>query len=390
MSERTRDVVKVIEKENVRFDTSGLLHFLSTESIKTKHLNDFDSIEGAVKLLNSMIYYEYHNQPTIESSFTTLYGQLDDRFALENAFEWIETYNDVMISNGYDDELLVHSCLTKSCAVESVREMYNDNNILVEKYQTFKRELSLRKIHDIDDDTSSYNCISVNSDEIVKECSKDYLDVYYEYMRNYTGSSIWNYLVPPEIRDITVSGSMSYRNGDFYTELNSIFRSGDDLTSSILKRNLNHFINVCRLMIFPASLSEELVVYRRDNYMEKTDNIKTSGFYSCSLSFDRVRDYNNTIPTGRIVRIRIPSGQRFLIVNSFRSGENEIVLMPSTYMRKISCIGNRSRMGNIMFCDYVVQRTYEMNRVIRNSLMLPIVRTIHKREIIKHIVKDIQ
>jgi len=34
-----------------------------------------------------------------------------------------------------------------------------------------------------------------------------------------------------------------------------------------------------------------------------------------------------------MIKIKIPSGQKFLVVNSFSEYDNEIILMPSTFLR---------------------------------------------------------
>jgi len=365
------DIIRIIEKKHVKFDIKWLLKYLQSE-VKRRHLNDFDSIQDKVTLLNSILYYEYHHGLDADVDFPQLNDQLDDRLALENSYKWIETYNDTMRSNGFfGDNLLQHFCLTKTCVEDSIREMYRNRNEIVERFKQFKRELKRRKIYNIDAngngrDNDEFSCITLDSDQISKKCSKEYLDVYYSYMGKYRISPIWNYLVPNKIRKIITNASSEYMSGDLYREINMVFRRDDDLTNTIRLDDADGFLDVCRLMVFPASLSEDIVVYRRDDYMDSSETVRTKGFYSCSISFQRVRAWNQK---KRIMKIRIPAGQKFLTVGSFMHREYEIILMPSTLIKKVECIEYPNESSNNLFCDYVVESTYKMDNSVRNALM---------------------
>lgn len=389
MDTETKAIIKIIEKNHVHFDKSWLIRYLKYESNR-RHLNDFDSIQDKVTLLNTIMYYEYYDGLETDVDFAHFNNQLDDRIALENSYKWVETYNTIMITYGLSgDNLLEHSCFTQTCVEDSIREMYKNKNDIVQRFKQFKRELYRRKIYDINnsgngEDNDEFSCITLDSDHISKKCSKEYLDTYYSYMGKDRYSSIWNYLVPEEIRAIITDASSDYMNGNLYTEINEVFRSEDDLTSQIGRNYINGFLKVCRLMVFPASLSEDIVVYRRDGFMDSSETVKTKGFYSCSISFDRVRGWGNQ---RRIMKIRIPAGQKFLTIGSFMNRNYEIILMPSTLFKRVECIEYPNDSGKNLFCDYVVESTYTMDKAVRNALMM--YNTHDKRSMVRDVLFDV-
>jgi len=220
-----------------------------------------------------------------------------------------------------------------------------------------------------------------------------YLDLYRVYLYDYIpGYPLWNNLIPSEIRSIITDGSLSYRSYNIfptvyrhYDELNKIFRSkSEKIVKNKIKKldnYVHHFINICKMMIFPVSLSYDLFVYRYEKSYEIDEYITTSEFYSCSLSFDRVRTYNDIPDAGRMIKIKIPRGQKFLVVNSFSEYDNEIILMPSTFLR----INGYEKIESRLLFEYVVERTYEMDVNIIKLLM-----QMESKTILKIIVNDVK
>lgn len=389
MEDKVNKVLEVIQKNYSSFDTEGLIFFLSAEKMRSQHLNDFNSIEGAVKLLNSIIYYEYSKKISSgkresRDLFSKLAGELDDRFALENSYEWVETYNNIMDSNGTGEDKVNHSCLVKNCVNDAIIKMTENRELLIEKYYNFIQDLRDKKIHDLY--TDSENCIRKRSSDIKKDCSNEYLSTYYDHMANYTSSPLWNYLIPKDIRTHLTDGYTSYRDDSVTEKLNNYFRDNENDPMDIPKDDLSDYIKILRLLVFEVSLSEDLVVYRGDAHIEFTPEITTRGFYSCDLTYERARDYvtSSMDERGRIIRIRIPAGQKFLTVYG-RRRSHEIVLLPSTKIRtETTC----KRGSGIYFCDYFVKSTHRIDDNLKNRLITELSGGNNKRRLIRDIVNN--
>ena len=362
---------------------------MKDQMLKIK-INKFESIEQ-MNLLN-YIFSDDSDSKTSENE------HLYDSFAVENSCKWIKTYNDFMNKLGIQNDDFQKSFIME----EQIKD----------KYKYFKKEFYNEKKHSKNRDF--FNIRDKNYMEKTKSMFKDkkfmkkliiknnmkkikiiecYLDLYRGYLYNYIpGYPLWNNLIPSEIRSIITDGSLSYRSyNDFptvyrhYDELNKIFRSkSEKIVKNKIKKldnYVHHFINICKMMIFPVSLSYDLFVYRYEKSYEIDEYITTSEFYSCSLSFDRVRRYNDIPDSGRMIKIKIPSGQKFLIVNSFSEYDNEIILMPSTFLR----INGYEKIESSLLFEYVVERTYEMDVNIIKLLM-----QMESKTILKIIVNDVK
>ena len=376
MRKRTDDVIKIIEKDNVIFDTNGIVNFLLKENMENKHFNDFESVEQSVKVLNTIVFFEHYKNEE-KTSFNDLLTQLDDRFAVENSYRWVKRYNDIMKSINKRHRQIEHSVFVKFNKKRANKLKFEEK-----KYISFWKKLQ----DEIDLTSDKYICNKSGGYE-QKDCYKDYVKI---HNSNYSTTPIWEKTVPKEIHQIFVEGSESYR--EIFEEINQIFRGEKIINDETDEITISKSINVCKMMIFPTSLSEDLTVYRRDEHAEMNESITTSGFYSCSLSFDRVRTYNNLSGTGRILKIKIPSGQKFLIVNSFRKQEKEIVLMPSTLLSMNNSMGIPCRQINesseIVFCEYVVEQTYQMEENLGNALFNSKFSNL-KKELLKLVLKDV-
>ena len=370
MRKRTDDVIKIIEKDNVIFDTNGIVNFLLKENMENKHFNDFESVEQAVKVLNTIVFFEHYKNEE-KTNANDLLTQLDDRFAIENSYRWVKRYNVIMKSINKRNRQIEHSVLLKF-----------NRKIKEKQYRSFWKKLE----DEIDLTSDKYICNKSAGYE-QKDCYKDYVEIHSKY----STTPIWKKTVQKEILDILVEGSQSYR--DFYGKINEIFRGEKIINDETDEITISKSIDVCKMMVFPTSLSEDLTVYRRDEHDEMNESITTSGFYSCSLDFDRVRTYNDLSGTGRILKIKIPSGQKFLIVNSFRTQEKEIVLMPSTLlMNNNNSTGIPCRQINdsseIVFCEYVVKQTYQMKENLGNALFNSEYSTLQKG-LLKLVLEDV-
>ena len=354
-------IFNIINKKEVSFSKEHLLTYLMILQGQNIQL---DTIQYNVKLLNTIVYYMYKESTILDIEIAEVWlkfnYELENRIALENSYEWVTIYNELLErSEPGNINSLKHSCLSTTCTNDILNRLYKDDKYFLQKIKNFKKELGLRRIDIRPDNDPEY----VTTD---KDFSK-YLKVFYTYMGENTVSPLWRALIPSQIIQLRNFGIYMYTNTGF-SYLNEICRTNMSHTEicGLEENKINEILSMFFLLLFPISLSEDIVVYRADKHNETSETIKTCGYDSCGFKSTRAKDYMKD--HGRFLRITIPLGTKFIPISFLSGREDEIVIMPSTIMTRNKCKKIKSSDNYNKFCDYTITSTHEIDMEFKTLL----------------------
>jgi len=222
----------------------------------------------------------------------------------------------------------------------------------------------VKRLNDFHDYTTRNN--------INDHTSEKFLGAYYQKFPDRPESGLWEVFVPQIIRN-------KYRlKENFFEEMNHLLIKSKELRQEMLTPGTSTiYISLLVILLFPATLSKDIIVYRKDTTM-KTDNIfYTDGFFSTSLSYESVEEFQEGAKKSRIIRITIPRGTKFLPSIGINQGEREITLMPGTTLVRESgaCHVEKYRKGYAhIFCDYKVTETKALSDESQKQIFLYMMR----------------
>ena len=356
----------LIKNKNVTFGINHLRGIIKNVSQTTSFglLSDSeDSILNIMKLLNTLSFInENKTLGMITNAWMYNIITLKDKIATENAHVWIQIFNLLhdmyKESYGFTDEsgLLIGpitlSCHLRKCSPSEIKKR-KYSNILVKRLNDFHDYTTRNNIND--------------------HTSEKFLGAYYQKFPDRPESGLWEVFVPQIIRN-------KYRlKENFFEEMNHLLIKSKELRQEMLTPGTSTiYISLLVILLFPATLSKDIIVYRKDTTM-KTDNIfYTDGFFSTSLSYESVEEFQEGAKKSRIIRITIPRGTKFLPTLGIDRKEREITLMPGTTLVRESgaCQVEKYRKGYAhIFCDYKVTETKALSDESQKQLFLYMVRS---------------
>lgn len=333
-----------------------------------------ESILNTMKLLNTISYLkEGEIRYLIGDAWMHSIFTFSDKIATENVHDWITTFNHLHdlykdcygFTDGSGTTKTIGrvdlSCHLRQCAPSEIKK---------DKYSV---EL-VKKLNEFHNYTTRVHINDHTSDK--------FLNAYYHFFPDRPESGMWNVFVPQVVQNFLVQiKRYTHKDDDFFQMLNHLLRGKKKYNEKIIvtgnNGNTAGYIKVLATLLFPATLSKDIVVFRKDTVMEKPRSFSTEGFFSTSLSYESVEEFNRS-QRNRILRITIPKGTKFLPTIGIDRKEREITLMPGTTLEKAeSCTVNKyDRKHTHMFCEYNVTETKELSDESKKELFLFVIRSI--------------
>ena len=362
----------LIKKKDVTFGRDHLSKIIKnvSESTSIGLLNESEtSILSIMRLLNTLSYLnEDDMRIMITDAWMYYIITLSDKIATENAHVWIEIFNRLhnmyKESYGFIDEsgsvidTITLSCHLKKCSPSEIQKSKYSKNLV-------------KRLNDFHDHTTKAN--------IKDHTSEKFLEAYYQKFPDRAESGLWNVFIPKIIREFLVQIKRYTFKDDFFEKINHLLRGNKKFNGRniITDSTLPTYISVLATLLFPATLSKDMIVYRKDTIMDKPNCFSTDAFFSTSFSYESVQPFNIG-KQNRIIRITIPQGTKFLPTIGIDRKEREITLMPGTTLTRESGACSRkeyNRGYQHMFCDYKVTGTKDLSDESQKQLFLYMVRS---------------
>lgn len=371
-------LLKKMQQENgVIFDKNGTLNIITSLIASNMRLDEYDNIADAAKLLNTLEYLQCHGQVNNQGdsvyAFWKMTRQLQDRIAVENIIKWTEIFNllyEQSVGKFYHPEWLKRidiSCFITRCGDEQKQKIDEQQQQLWSK---------LKKFHDHLD----FSGVDVNIHDIDDQNIKLFLRIYHIHFSPGPDGVLWKKLVSGSMAKVF---SYKFYTGDGYEMVNAFYR-GEMKSDEMQNDEVLSVLSFSSSLMFPATLTSDLIVYRSDCMKKCPNEFNCQGFYSAALLFSSCEQFavkNSPVQSSqsrsRLLRIRIPKGAKFLPTFAVVGKETELTILPGT---KLSIVHGGIKTyregikGKLNFCDYVVtEPSPELSTTMKNRLFEAIV-----------------
>ena len=354
---------KKVQDQKIALDNNESIKLILNLMSSRFHIYDYNMVKDGFRVLNTLnrVNKKIGESDSYGVKWVRAFEDLSNIVAIDNALEWINSYNQLVdfFNQKHNQNLkkVELSCYLKECSEQDLTD-------------TFRGASSLKKILNFRADLGR-NDILLDDESAFTMNGKKYMEIFHRHFDlddlevNNIHGRFWTLLVPEIIRKFLLQSKIFF-DQDIYRHMNRAFREG-----RIGSGHVSDFVDLSSTLLFPSKISQELVVYRLDTQNDTSRSFITKGYYSTSLRYESIVEFDKGDTPVRILRITIPQDTYFIPMFQHTGREGEVTLIPGTNLERVEkCeqIGKRVLDKKYLFCDYTVTRTTELSQDTKHKL----------------------